>query len=268
MFNVGVSKKWLKKEYEKALSASVSVPCDEECSNCGVCSEFDVKPSIKSKNMVKNTEENKSPQKYKIHSDNGYKYRLEISKTGYLKFISHLDWQKLIYNSIRKSGLKINYSQGFNPSPKISIGIALPLFIESENEYINIELQEEIAEHIIKDKLNNILPETSQISRVIKIFKNKKSIEEDVCWAVYEASPQKNFSYDDKINIETIVKKFLLKDNITINKPSPKGTKKTDIRPSIYSVQFNKQKKVLEFILKTGRGAVNSGGAINKISAV
>lgn len=192
-------------------------------------------------------------KEFQIHTNSGFKYRLKISKTGHLKFISHLDWHKLVYTAIRKSGLKINYSQGFNPAPKISIGTALPLFIEGKKEYIDIELQEETADNIIKDKLNNILPETSQISEIVKIPKEEASIEKRVCWAVYKAIPQSQ-EINKKFNIESIAKEFLLKQNIIIDKHSKKGIKKIDIRPGVYSLNFDKSNNILEFTLKAGAG--------------
>jgi|GEM_PF-2302072 len=204
-------------------------------------------------------------QKQKIHSDKGFRYRLKISKTGELKFISHLDWQKLIYYSIRKSGLKINYSQGYNPAPKISVGIALPLFIQGKNEYIDIELQEEIADNIIKEKLNSILPENSQISDIVKISKDKPSIEKEVCWAVYRAIPE-NTEENTKINIESIAKEFLLKQNILIDKQSKKGIKKVNIRPGVYSLHFDKDNNILEFTLKAGVGLINQPQSVSSES--
>ncbi|HSA06349.1 MAG TPA: TIGR03936 family radical SAM-associated protein [Candidatus Gastranaerophilales bacterium] len=194
-------------------------------------------------------------EKQITYSENGCKYRLKISKTGCLKFISHLDWQKLIYYSIKKAGLKLNYSQGFNPAPKISIGVALPLFIEGKNEYVDIEFQEEIDENIIKDKLNNILPENSQISNIVKIPKNKDCLEKTVCWAVYKAFADQEL-INKKINIESLAKELLLKENIIIEKSSKKGLKKIDIKPGIYSLQFDSENNILEFILKAGIGNI------------
>ncbi|NLF83457.1 MAG: hypothetical protein GX568_05695, partial [Candidatus Gastranaerophilales bacterium] len=48
MLNVGVKKDWLWREYQNALAAKVSIPCEEACSNCGVCQEFGVAPSLQS----------------------------------------------------------------------------------------------------------------------------------------------------------------------------------------------------------------------------
>ncbi len=48
MINVGVRKDWLLSEFCNAMESKISVPCEEACSNCGVCPEFNTKPSIKS----------------------------------------------------------------------------------------------------------------------------------------------------------------------------------------------------------------------------
>ncbi len=254
MLNVGVNKNWLANEYQNALESEASVPCEEACTDCGVCKEFNTKPSIKSHKAAEINEDTENSQ-LKLYSDNGYKYRLKMSKTGYLRFISHLDWQKLIYTAIRKSGFKINYSQGFNPSPKISLGIAIPLFVEGKNEYVDVEFQEEISENTIKEKLNALLPENSQISAIVKIPKQQKSIQNDIYWAKYSAICE-NSEIIKKINIESIAKDLLLKENIIIEKRTKKGIKQIDIKPGIQSLSFNQETQILEFTLKTGGGVI------------
>ena len=247
MLDVGIDEVFLKREYKNALNF---VPKDDV-----VLKQI---RNISGRNISTNdgVEKRSQPEEatenLKVFSEKGYKYRMKIFKTGYLKFISHLDWQKLIYTAIRKSGLKINYSQGFNPTHKISIGIALPLFIEGKNEYVDIELREEIAENIIKRKLNRELPENSQIKEIVKIPKNIECVEKLVRWAVYRAYPQE-ISTIEKNNLESIAKEFLLKENIVIEKQTKKGLKKIDIRPLVHSLSFDKESNILEFIISSFR---------------
>ncbi|NLF83500.1 MAG: DUF2344 domain-containing protein [Candidatus Gastranaerophilales bacterium] len=193
-------------------------------------------------------------QRQQVYSNTGYRYRLKISKTGNLKFISHLDWQKMLYHATRKAGLKINFSQGFNPAPKISIAIALPLFIEGKNEYVDIELQEEIADNIIKKKLNSVLPTESQISRIARLEGKKEGLQKQVKWAEYSATPEDELSLK-KINIETIAKEFLLKENVIITKSSKKGKREKNIRASVHSLAFDREKNILMFILQVSDGS-------------
>ena len=77
---------------------------------------------------------------------------------SYLRYFSHLDWQNTFLKALARSGLEIAFSQGFNPSMKVSLGVALPLFIESDCELVDIELKENIQESEIKLKLEKVLP--------------------------------------------------------------------------------------------------------------
>jgi len=197
-------------------------------------------------------------EKTKVHaenSDNAYRYRMKLRKINELKYISHLDWQKLIYAAVRKAGLKINFSQGFNPSPKFSLAVALPLFIEGVAECADIEMQENISSEEIKERLNAFLPESSKIQEIVNISKDKISIEKAVYWAKYSALPV-DLEKIEKINLKSIVKNALLQDNIIIEKFSKKNClKKVDIRSAIHSLiidESNGQYK-LDFILKAGQ---------------
>jgi radical SAM-linked protein len=89
------------------------------------------------------------------------KVRIQIQKKGDLRFISHLDWLRMMYRAVSRSKLPVAYSQGFNPKPKIAFGPALPLFTESHGEYIDIELTERMEG--VKDRLNAYLPPEGQV---------------------------------------------------------------------------------------------------------
>src|SRR5659263_497609 len=56
-----------------------------------------------------------------------YRYIVKFSKFGYIKYISHLDLMRLFKRSFKRMGVKLEYSQGFNPHPKM--GLAQPLFL-------------------------------------------------------------------------------------------------------------------------------------------
>ena len=63
-------------------------------------------------------------------------YRLFYTKTGRLKYISHLDTNRLMQRTLKRSGLPVWYSEGFNPH--IYITFALPLALGLESEYTDI----------------------------------------------------------------------------------------------------------------------------------
>jgi radical SAM family uncharacterized protein/radical SAM-linked protein len=272
MFDIGVDKSWLAKEYQAALASQNSVPCDESCADCGVCKNFNTSPSIQSQAFGCNSEaqqkslssddnsslEDSEKNKTKIYAENYedvHRYRLKLQKINELRFISHLDWQKLLYSAVRKAGLKVNFTQGFNPSPKISLAVALPLFVEGIAEYADIELQENLEPQEIKEKLNTFLPESSKILEIVKISKAKISIDKEIFWAKYTAIPA-NTEILENIDLKTLVKNTILQENILVDKISKKNktSKKVNIRPAIHSLVANESNGQIDFILKTGQG--------------
>ena len=87
----------------------------------------------------------------------------KYSKTGYLKYISHLDVLRFIQRSVKRAGINAKYSEGFNPHMKTSFGYPLSLGIESIGEYFELELNENIEPGLFTEKMNSVMPKEMQI---------------------------------------------------------------------------------------------------------
>ena len=73
------------------------------------------------------------------------KLRVRATKSGKVRFTSHRDAARMWERALRRAGLPVAFTEGFTPRPKISFGLALPTGAESIAEYVDIELQREIA---------------------------------------------------------------------------------------------------------------------------
>jgi radical SAM-linked protein len=69
------------------------------------------------------------------------RYRMRFEKRDALRFISHHDLMRVFELALRRSGLHVAFTQGFNPHPKVSFALALPLGVESFDEIVDIDLQ-------------------------------------------------------------------------------------------------------------------------------
>lgn len=85
------------------------------------------------------------------------KFRFKFSKTGEYKYFSHLDIITIIARALRRAKIRLKYSEGFNPRPKISFGPPTPLGIESSAEYCDIIVVDEISEEELAIRLNDQL---------------------------------------------------------------------------------------------------------------
>ena len=60
-------------------------------------------------------------------------------------------WQNTFHKVLARTGLRMAYTLGFNPTMKVSMGIALPLFAESEGELVDIEILDNLTPQEIMD---------------------------------------------------------------------------------------------------------------------
>lgn len=251
IIDIGISRNWFEQEYEKALRAENTIPCEFNCVNCGVCSKFKTHKVIDKKfqsKLCKNTE--KEPQTN--NEKPVFKYRLKLTKEGDLRYLSHLDWQNTIIKSLYRSGLNLNFSKGFNPTPKISLGIALPVFVESITEFVDIEIFDKLSENEIKSKLQSVLPSQIKLLKIKQIEKSEKSADNIVEWAEYEFKTIEEGIYDINSLLYDIKEKFDSDNEIVIEKKNKKGITKTiNIKPSIKSITTQNDKIVM--ILKAGQ---------------
>ena len=243
--NVGLKKEWLQDEYKKAFAVDENSPhivptCQNKCVNCGVCPEFKVhkimaKPYTASD---KAQEIAKQCHRHVEHMDQKdikevYKYRIKLTKTGILKYFSHLDWQNTFFKAISRTSLKPAFSYGYNPTMKISMGVALPLFCESLTELIDINLWENSDCEFIKNELSKVMPKESQIISVEQIDKSAPSIDDTVYWAQYKVKIFDESVYDfDKFVYNTI--EVLNSDEILIGKKTNQS-ENTGLKAVIYS---------------------------------
>lgn len=183
--------------------------------------------------------------------------RLKFSKKRNMIFISHLDLLRLFQRVFRRAGIKLKYTGSFNPQPKMSFGTALSLGVESESEYMDIELEEDMDIEELKEKLNDNLPEGIEILGAIE-KKEKASIMSLIAWSTYEVktSLKEDFSNED---IENEIKNFLdLNEIVDIREKKKKNKitkREVNIRSLIKSIEVIEKKGKnlnLFMFLKTG----------------
>ena len=93
-----------------------------------------------------------------------FEVRLRLSKTGKLKYVSHLDMFRIMQRAVRRADIPLWYTEGFNPHPYISFLLALSLGVEGINEPVDIRIIGEMTTSEIKDRLNKVLPEGLEIT--------------------------------------------------------------------------------------------------------
>ena len=176
--------------------------------------------------------------------------RLRFSKTGRLKYISHLDINRAMSRALKRAGIPLWYTEGFNPHPYMSFSLPLSLGVESLCESVDLRITGEITNKEIKDRLNSVLPEDLKIVDVYDDFRDNSEI-------VYSDYVYKFEFEDNDLALEKI-KNVLSSDEILALKKGKKGKrrimKETNIKSFIdrYSVSIRDNVIVLNIRLLAG----------------
>ncbi|MDL2324454.1 TIGR03936 family radical SAM-associated protein [Ruminococcaceae bacterium OttesenSCG-928-A16] len=93
--------------------------------------------------------------------------RIFFSKTGEAAYISHLDLQRVMARALRRSGIPVWYSQGFNPHIYISFALPLPLMQESVTESMDCKTEADLDDFSgFIAPLNAALPKGLVVSKI------------------------------------------------------------------------------------------------------
>src|SRR5512140_1635407 len=96
------------------------------------------------------------------------KQRLRVTYTrdATLKYVGHLDtaltWQRIL----RRAGLPLAYSEGFNPQAKITFAAALPLGCTSDHEVMDVVLDRAFDPIEALSNLKHAAPAGMQVKAV------------------------------------------------------------------------------------------------------
>jgi len=106
--------------------------------------------------------------------------RLRLSKRGKIRWISHRDLARAFERALRVERLPLAFSEGFSPHPKVSFGLALPVGAESESEYIDVELTEEVGLEALPGRLTSALPEGISVTGAVPLAELAPALQEAV----------------------------------------------------------------------------------------
>ena len=166
-----------------------------------------------------------------------FKYRLTFSKTGYAKYVSHLDLMRMFQRAFKRAELPIAYSNGFNPHQKISIAFPLPLGVTGTKEYMDVELTESLLFSELIERLNNALPTDIRILDA-HIPEIKTS---QIKWAAYSVDLELKHPIS---NLAQKIQNVLEQPTLIVDKKTKKGVAETDIRPMIHTVQIHQKSDI------------------------
>jgi radical SAM family uncharacterized protein/radical SAM-linked protein len=189
--DIGVTKEFLWRENRRALEACITPDCKNICQNCGLGCNDSKKLQVASINSELRTP-NSNPPFTKWGSGGLIKLfkpvriRLEFSKAGRLRCLSHLEVMAVFHRAMRRASFPVVYSEGYHPSPKISFGPPLGVGIGGLSEYLDMEIIPPFDIIMNRKRLNNTLPEEISVKDMAVISLKEESLSSFITRYEYE----------------------------------------------------------------------------------
>ncbi|MBW6504609.1 TIGR03936 family radical SAM-associated protein [bacterium] len=159
--DAGIDREFLLSERRKARAGETTPDCRAAgCSSCGACPpglSNITYPGRLGEPADAVMEAVRAPRPAAVASHR-YVVRLSYAKEGPAKYLSGLEIQSLWGRVFRRAGLPLAYSQGFNPSPKLSLSPALAVGAESDIEFLEAEFTLPVPSADVPGRLAPHLP--------------------------------------------------------------------------------------------------------------
>ncbi|MBI2921526.1 MAG: DUF2344 domain-containing protein [Planctomycetes bacterium] len=155
---------------------------------------------------------------------NRFLYRLRFAKTGRARFFSHHDILRGLERALRRAGLPLSLSEGYNPRPRITFLSALSLGVESLDEWVEVELSEGVEAAEVGARLSGQLPGGIEVLEAAAAEGRMAAVA-----AAYEAELPEGAAPDAAA--------ILARERIVVERKAGEGTREVDIRPWIESVR-------------------------------
>ncbi|MBN2878801.1 MAG: DUF2344 domain-containing protein [Clostridia bacterium] len=159
---------------------------------------------------------------------------VKYSKTNEAIYVSHLDVQRSMQRTLRRSGLPVKYTLGFHPHIALTFALPLSVAVESFGEYMEFSLIDYVSPEIIKAKINAVIAPGFYAESCGYISNEYHSLMSSVAmceWVVkIKGIPQKELADE--------VKRIKDSTELLVEKRTKKGFRDVEIRKGIYDISL------------------------------
>lgn len=178
-----------------------------------------------------------------------YSIRMFFEKSGSAIYISHLDLMRCFERCIRRAGIPLWYTEGFNPRPFLTFALPLSLGITGLNESVDLKLVEDIPLEEVQRRINECLPTGIHINSISEPVKKNTAIAASIYDITLRAPGMDSGELRERLD------NFLSRDSIIITKLNKKKKQvESDLRPHIkkYELSADGEAVSLNITLSSG----------------
>jgi len=192
------------------------------------------------------------------------KVRVKFKKYGPIRFIGHLDVMRFFQKCIRRAELDIAYSAGFSPHQIMSFAAPLGVGLESNREYMDIELTTVTSSQDMINRLNAASVPGIEIISMKELPEGAGNAMASVAAAGYTIRFRegRELSFD----IAGKISEFMAQEQILITKETKKSTLEVDLKPGIYEFKANEDGSLYLLVDASSAGNIKPATVIEALA--
>ena len=182
-----------------------------------------------------------------------------FEKTGPHRFLGHLDLQRAMQRALRRSGLPVTYSQGFNPHLQLSFAAPLSVGIAGLREVMEVPLAASITPATFVRRLNDTLPEGMKAQAAVLQEDSVQKAMARMAAATYILKPETDFD-----RLAAAVPGFLARESIPFMKKGKAGEREENLRPLIYNLMV-KEDHLMAVLATSSQGTARADQLLSSL---
>lgn len=156
-----------------------------------------------------------------------------FEKTPRLRHIGHLDLMRAMQRALRRSGLPLKYSQGFNPHILLTFAAPLSVGMPGKREIMEVPIEGEMTGEAFRKALSAALPPDLPVISARPVDERHPAPMAQLTAAMYRADME-----EVPDGLAEAIDKFLAQKEIPAIRKTKTGMKPCDIRPMIYGLSL------------------------------
>jgi len=165
------------------------------------------------------------------------KVRIKFSKHGPVKYIGHLDIMRYFQKSMRRAHVDIAYSTGFSPHQIMSFAQPLGVGMESDGEYLDIEVNSHNGSKDMIERLNSVMVPGMHIENAVSLPDGVKNAMASIAAASYLVTYKNGNDFPKEVVDKA--SGFLDQKSIMVTKETKKNTLEIDLKPHIFEAKMS-----------------------------
>ena len=172
-----------------------------------------------------------------------------------IRHIGHLDIQRSVQRGLRRSGLPVDYSNGFNPHILITFASALSTGACGTREIMDVTMAEEVTAEEFLERMNKAMPPEMRLSEARALDQKHPALMASLRAAKYDLLIR---DPEQAEKLAAAIPGMMAKETVMAMRKTKTALKECDIKPLIHELKSEGQ-HILATLTLTEREACKPG---------